>query len=147
MGRLLFIALAVAASAGCPSNPGPSGALDGGRDAGTPSMDAPSGADSGSADAGSDAATAPADALDARVAPTDAPFSIPDVALPDATFSLPDAPFALPDSPFSLPDARFGFDVGMDCRLGTACPPGLECCFGSGRCYDPACLSCCMGFP
>jgi hypothetical protein len=37
-------------------------------------------------------------------------------------------------------------DAGGSCG-GTACTPGQVCCEATGRCYDPACLSCCMPGP
>jgi hypothetical protein len=35
--------------------------------------------------------------------------------------------------------------VMMGCRRDSDCASGQLCCVGTGRCYDPRCLSCCMG--
>ncbi len=37
-----------------------------------------------------------------------------------------------------------GADAGGTSCGSTMCPAGEVCCSGTGRCYNPACLSCCM---
>ncbi len=40
-----------------------------------------------------------------------------------------------------------GTDSGATCGGGVICPGGEVCCTSTGRCYNPACLSCCTPRP